>query len=360
MQPFFESTYIEARDRFLRAANGCDAKIIQRQLFLKNSSDIKLSVDIAQIGAPTAKKVLVIISGTHGIEGYCGSACQTAWLETAYQSDERDIAIYLIHGLNPYGFAFHRRVTEGNVDLNRNFVDFSCPPLPTNTEYMPLEPLLNPRVLNKDTIGKLDPNLTKWFATPEKTIEFKAAVGQGQYDFPKGIIFGGREPSWSNTVLREFIQELPTDLEVGVVLDFHTGLGHPGELEIFTEERYAKFGRIQKLFANNIVTTLGDPVGLGYVISGSLYRAFTEPNSTSPWHCVALEFGTRSLPQVLLALQADNWLHCFESQPNSLSGQVVDMMKDAFFVPVDFRERVVTNAVSVIERALQGINQFQG
>ena len=40
----------------------------------------------------------------------------------------------MIHGINPYGFAWLRRVTNENIDLNRNWIDFNQP-LPQNPTY---------------------------------------------------------------------------------------------------------------------------------------------------------------------------------------------------------------------------------
>ena len=40
----------------------------------------ELSIDYAWFGASDAPKVLVLISGTHGAEGFCGSGCQVGWL----------------------------------------------------------------------------------------------------------------------------------------------------------------------------------------------------------------------------------------------------------------------------------------
>ncbi len=45
--------------------------------------------------------------------------CARAGLRSCLQNT----GALLIHALNPYGFAWTRRVTEDNVDLNRNFVD---------------------------------------------------------------------------------------------------------------------------------------------------------------------------------------------------------------------------------------------
>lgn len=354
---YFFQSYSEARDRFLAAAHSRGADVRSRAYDQKGPLDAELFVDIARIGAQNAKRVLIIISGTHGVEGFCGSACQTAWLRTQLNKPSRDVTTYLIHALNPYGFAWHRRVNEDNVDLNRNFLNFDSGLLPDNPEYRELEPLLNPRSLDEETLGKLDPALKGWFA-PDKVKAFKAATAKGQYEFPKGNIFGGRTATWSNRFLRDFIHSLPRPLEAGIVLDIHTGLGEAGELEMFTEERLGKFNRIKDWFKNRKVTTLGDRESLGYVITGSLYRAFTEPDTEGPWHCVAMEFGTQSLVQVLLALQADNWLHCFASGQHPLSTRVQRLMSDAFSVPSECQTRVVSTTLEIVSRAAAALEAF--
>ncbi|HOU65623.1 MAG TPA: phosphoenolpyruvate--protein phosphotransferase [Thermomonas sp.] len=60
------------------------------------------------------------------------------WLDKARS---QDVALLFIHALNPHGFSFGRRVTHENVDLNRNFHDFSRP-LPGNPAYRDLHALL--------------------------------------------------------------------------------------------------------------------------------------------------------------------------------------------------------------------------
>jgi hypothetical protein len=137
-----------------------------------------------------------------------------------------------------------------------------------------------------------------------------------------------------------------------------TGLGQPGELEIFTEESSHKFNRLKDWFSGHRVTTLGDRESLGYTITGSLYRAFTDANTQSPWHCVAMEFGTQQLIQVLLALQADNWLHCFAGGKHPLADRVHKLMKDAFSVPVVCQDRVTTTTLDVISKAITALERY--
>ena len=103
-------------------------------------------MDVVREGPADAKNLLVISSACHGVEGYCGSGVQihalrdAAWRQTAR---EAGVAVLYIHALNPYGFSHIRRVTHENVDINRNFHDYSQP-LPVNTAYREVQPLLLP------------------------------------------------------------------------------------------------------------------------------------------------------------------------------------------------------------------------
>lgn len=92
-------------------------------------------LDVAQVGADSPKNLLILISGTHGVEGFCGSGCQVGYLtDRVYEALPADARVLLVHALNPFGFAWLRRVNEENVDLNRNFQDFNRS-LPSSAGY---------------------------------------------------------------------------------------------------------------------------------------------------------------------------------------------------------------------------------
>ena len=105
-----------------------------------------LAMDVALDGSADAERLLIVSSACHGVEGYCGSGVQVfaahdaEWREHARSAG---VAVLYIHALNPHGFSWVRRVTNENVDLNRNFQDFSRP-LPQNPAYAELHDLLLP------------------------------------------------------------------------------------------------------------------------------------------------------------------------------------------------------------------------
>jgi ABC-type multidrug transport system fused ATPase/permease subunit len=86
-----------------------------------------LATDVALIGPPYATRLFIIISGTHGVNGAFGSACQTAWLDQMPVLPA-GVAILMIHLIKPWGIASGRRLNEDNVDLNRNFINWTTTP----------------------------------------------------------------------------------------------------------------------------------------------------------------------------------------------------------------------------------------
>jgi len=126
---FFSKAYAEARQKFLSAAEQLD--LIQHEAFIhplkKDSSGEDLAVDVIRLGSMEARSVLLLSSGLHGVEGYLGSALQTQYLKKWAAQKPDDIAVVLVHAINPHGFDKYRRVNEDNVDLNRNFLDWSQP-----------------------------------------------------------------------------------------------------------------------------------------------------------------------------------------------------------------------------------------
>lgn len=142
---FFSGSYLEARALFIQILTDAGARLESYRNPTSTSGNNELNIDTAYIGPPSAPNVLVLVSGTHGVEGYCGSACQIAattlrmWKELP-----QDSAVLLIHALNPYGFAHGRRVNEDNVDINRNCVADFQKASNINRSYDDISDLLNP------------------------------------------------------------------------------------------------------------------------------------------------------------------------------------------------------------------------
>ena len=142
----FAQSYAEARDKFFSAARSCGLGVETHVHPLPGRDGEMLAMDIARDGPMNAASVLVVSSACHGVEGFCGSGVQVALLRDAdwhRAAEDAGVAVLYIHGLNPYGFSWWRRTTHENVDLNRNFRDFSAEP-ERNAAYDEIASLIVP------------------------------------------------------------------------------------------------------------------------------------------------------------------------------------------------------------------------
>ena len=132
---YFSEDYTSARERFRAASRDAGLSVVTMRNPSPGPTGIELTTDVARAGPQNASKLLVLISGVHGVELLCGSACQSGWLASGGpRSLPPDTAVLLVHALNCWGAAWGRRNTEHNVDLCRNFLDFSQP-LPPSPVY---------------------------------------------------------------------------------------------------------------------------------------------------------------------------------------------------------------------------------
>jgi hypothetical protein len=198
----FAGTYAQARQNFLRAAAEAGLPVEAKPHPEPGLQGEPLAMDVVRDGHPNAARLLVLTSACHGVEGFCGSGVQVAALRDAdlrQRAQEAGVALLYIHALNPYGFSHLGRATHENVDLNRNFHDFTQP-LPVNEAYRELHELLVPASWppseeNQRAVGR--------YVAERGIAHYQAVVSRGQYEYPDGLFYGGRAPCWSNLALRE-------------------------------------------------------------------------------------------------------------------------------------------------------------
>jgi hypothetical protein len=126
----FSASYATARAKFLEAAGAAGMTLRSYEHPLKGRDGETLAMDVALDGSPDAEKLFIVSSACHGVEGYCGSGVQVyAAHDAEWRAKARSggVAVLYIHALNPHGFSHARRTTHENVDLNRNFHDYSQP-----------------------------------------------------------------------------------------------------------------------------------------------------------------------------------------------------------------------------------------
>lgn len=355
----FSASYRDARRLFLERGTALGARIASHEHPLPGPDGTRLFLDEARLGPDDARRVLFVASGTHGVEGYCGSGIQSFLLDDGLASRlPSNVALVLVHAVNPWGFAWTRRVNEDNVDLNRNFLDHAAPH-PENPDYDRLYDVLNLRTLDPAAVADGMAQL-KRFEDEHGWAAMYRALSGGQYRHPRGVQFGGTAPSWSNRMLRATWQRHAGAAEVAALVDLHSGLG-PRAVGMLLQT--AAEGTTADLLARacwpDVIRAEPARGTDAALVSGLIGPAFVAALPRAAATGLVLEFGTRELAEVLQAVQADHWLDAHGTRDSDQGRAIARRMRDAFFLDdADWQEAVCLRAREVVDRALPGVAEF--
>lgn len=330
----FLDDYFALRQHFIMLAreNGFKINSFQNPCF---GPDYKpVFMDYAFAGNSDAKSILVIISGTHGPEGYCGSAIQSGLFQSGKAREwAKKHKILFIHAHNPFGFAWDIRFNEDNIDLNRNYLD-DFTNLPENLLYEEIKDWAIPVDLSENELNISIKNLMN-YARLHGFQHLQSALTAGQYKYPKGVYFGGFKPCWSHEILKNNINKYTQDTDNIILIDIHTGLGDYGKCEIITSlaPQTQGYDKIYKIWGDEVKSTNnGDSVSAR--LNGSLDGAIMKYLGEERTSFIAAEFGTIDPISVFRATQAASWL-LNHGKLNSPLGKKVRAQNRAAFYPHD-------------------------
>ena len=363
----FSSSYAQARVKFLEAAATAGLQIESHNHPLKGKDGEVLAMDIARDGPLNASKLLIVSSACHGVEGYCGSGVQVHALHDAEWLDkarEQGVAVLYVHALNPYGFSHIRRTTHENVDLNRNFQDFSKP-LPVNEGYRLLHPLLMPDQWPPDAASQA---AVAQFVQTHGVAGTQAAMSGGQYEFPQGLFFGGTAPTWSNQTLRKVLQQHGTHAQHIAWIDLHTGLGPSGLGErIFAcANDAAALARARQWWGGEMtsggnsatpVTSIYDGSSSSSLLTGLMWSAAYEECPQAQYTAIAMEYGTVPWTEVTLALRGEHWLNVHPEATPEQAKKIKQALLDAFYTDTDsWKGQIIAQARQSMFQAVDGLS----
>ena len=356
----FSASYAAARAKFLEAAGAAGMALRSYEHPLKGRDGETLAMDVALDGEPDAERLFVVSSACHGVEGYCGSGVQVyAAHDAEWRARARagGVAVLYIHALNPHGFSYARRTTHENVDLNRNFQDFTRP-LPVNEAYREVHDLLLPAQWPPADTNEAA--IAAYIDTHGVT-RYQAAVSQGQHEYADGMFFGGTEPTWSNHTLREVLQTFAQHAKRIAWMDLHTGLGPSGLGErIFAGYDDAKsLARARAWWdggGTTPVTSFYDGSSTSAKLTGLMSYAVHDECPRAEYTAMAMEYGTLPILEMIGALRADHWLHKHPEAPPGVHAAIRRRMMDAFYVDTDeWRTQIVTQARQAMFQAVDGL-----
>jgi hypothetical protein len=314
-----------------------------------------LTVDAAISPAEGAGQALALSSGLHGVEGFFGSAVQLAVLQRWSTWSELPIRFVLLHGLNPFGFAWLRRFDENNVDPNRNFLLEGDHYAGAPATYTRLDRLLNPR----RPPSAWEPFKLKTLLAIARygMAGLKQAIAQGQYEFPQGLFYGGAGPSETNQLLARHLPRWLGSAPDVVHLDLHTGLGAWASYKLLIDYPLTDSQRLRltSWFGADSFEEC-DSAGIAYKTRGSVGQWLVARNQQRNYLIAGAEFGTYSPIRVLGGLRAENQAHHW-GRPTDRSTRRAKHRLQELFCPSSpaWRAKVLERGVELVEKAVAGM-----
>ena len=311
--------------------------------------DQETTIDYLLLQHPKSTKLHILISGTHGVEGYAGSAIQFKTLENilnkSESSSETPISYLMVHALNPYGYRYNRRCTKNNIDLNRNYLE-SNNFYETDYPYQIFK-LVSTYLYSFSFIYLFFSILFEYGYT--KAREY---VVKGQYSYKQGLFYGGNKKEQNITVLENLLSTIDyTPYEDVYIFDIHTGLGNYGNLSImvFQEETvktltnlpYNIHTKLINMNTNNMYKE-----SKGSIVDG-IYEYLSKKEEVFNINPIILEYGTYSNLWIFTGLLLENYNYC-----NTLIGwkDASKNLKSLFHINnKDWQELVIENYLDFIQ-----------
>ena len=348
---YFSPDYATARSRFRQGSKAAGGRLTSMQLDAEGPAGEDLTIDIAWFGSEQPREVLLHSSGLHGVEAFAGSAIQLQLLDQGLPVIPEDCALVLVHVINPYGMAWLRRFNENNVDLNRNFLgpneDYSGAP----EGYPEFDSFLNPP--SPPSWDLFYPR-AGWLIARYGMPTLKQVLAGGQYEYPKGLFFGGKALEEGPQKVQAFARAHLQPAERVVIVDVHTGLGPFGVDTLFVhagDEGSPVYLEMKRAFGER-VASLDPERGPGYRIKGAYDTMYSRVLQGDKVSFLTQEFGTDDVVDVLYALREENRWHHYGG--GGIDHPTKRDLKEAFAPDDDsWRTTVLQRGKTVFKRAVE-------
>ncbi len=367
---FYPESYEESRNHLddkVKILKNTYPDLIQEAYAISSDLSDDLKTDFVVIPSlnKKSKKLIIISSGIHGVEAFTGSALQFSLLDSDdLKNIIKDSSLMIVHAVNPYGYSFKRRVSENNVDLNRNFLLDKKLYEQTNPKYNAFHSFLNPQ--NPLKMGRFE-DLKLFVSSLLKLIfygrkELSQIILSGQYEKEKGIYFGGSKAEPQMAMMKEALQRWTTDKEQVLHIDLHTGYGERGRLHFFSSRKATEIPGFNEIFKGYSID-LGEDEDF-YTTSGGFEKFTVQFLAHKKVIPMTFEFGTMdsqtiiggfySLRNMIFENQGFHYGYKDENSKKLIQSDFLEM-----FNPSDpeWRKKVITDGTSTLLKVSQRFGQ---
>jgi hypothetical protein len=180
----------------------------------------------------------------------------------------------------------------------------------------------------------------------------RQTVAGGQYEYPKGLFFGGKqfEPGLKN--YEAFLARRLTAAERVLAIDVHTGLGKYGEDTLLVDRKDLE--KYRYLFGARVAPSEPE-LGPAYRIRGGLEWLIRRVLSKAEVLFVTQEFGTYRAIKNLHSLREENRWHHYGNR--TLDHPTKRILKDTFCPPDEsWRQSVLKRGRELLAQAMANLN----
>jgi hypothetical protein len=309
------------------------------------------------LGPATAERAAIVITGTHGAEGYCGSAILHRWL-TEMRGDRAldETKVVLVHAINPWSVSHKSRTTENNVDLNRNFSPLGYDR--ANPAYDALVPFLHFDELSAS--GELAAYKAYRAYLDSHGWHIEGEVWAGQSHRPDGMFYTGKQPEWANGVFRRIVNEhLGTAGRIGFI-DWHTCIGAFGEIVylVFDDEGSPERAAAMGWWGLSDGSEAAFKAGSVPKYEGLLCKAIRQELAGPRIAGAVIEFGTVDDYTLFRADRLDRWL-IVEGHDHEQHALLRENYKDVCCPrDVSWRRMVLAQGPAIMDRLIEGVRSW--
>jgi hypothetical protein len=351
----FSESYAKARDKFLAAAFDADAQLHSYgRDDLKGSEGERLACDVAVLGPANAEGAVLAVTGTHGIEGFAGSAVLHRWL-ISRPKPAPGIKVVVVHAINPWAFSHKTRTTENNVDLNRNFIRDNVGYERPNPGYDALAPFLH--IDPSDARRSLAAYRAYKDHLDRNGWHLENEMLEGQSAHANGLFYAGKAPEWSNLLFRRIVNEhLATARRIGYV-DWHTGVGSFGEVVYLLSDQanVAEHAAASRWWNRAEQEKSAFKSGATPKYRGLLSHAIRQELPDARIAGGVVELGTADEYAIFRGDCLDRWVR-FEGHDDPSAEQFREAYKD-IMCPRDlsWRRMVLSEGPAIMDRLVEGV-----
>jgi Protein of unknown function (DUF2817) len=307
--------YRNCREEFLKAAE----KLKEPNSLIRYTSPYmdperkKLTTEYLKIWKESAKKWVIISSGTVGTDLYIGSEIQT---ELIKMIDLGEIVIpecaglLFIHGINAWGAAWVRPGNINNVMLDMNFNDNISELIKLEKENAHLRKLDEIYKSAKFFINPIGHRSSLSYAFSAGKLYFKhgrqnvsESIFTCQRHYLVGLSYGGTEKQLENIELENYVRSLiPKDATKIIHLDIQTKIKSKDLYTISTED-----GKSTEVFKNLCDIKITQSINRG-LPSTSIISGLRDEEAD--WYSGVFGIGTTSLMNKFKSYRNENITHC--------------------------------------------------